>query len=287
MIGVDEVADGLYGLPLDQFIVARNEAAKAMAASGDRNSATLVRKLPKPSMAAWLGNVLARRHSRAIDELVKLGTEFRQAQERGEGGEIRRLSTRRQELVIALLALADDEAKSAGLPPGAQARQQLAGTLDAVVADESAASEFRGGRLIAPLSHVGFGPVAAQGRGSKVPSPRGQQRPEKITGDRDPTDASGATPAARGSATEADRALVKARTALLSSDGALDKARRRHEVAAIRRREAAEALRDAERELAVASAALVTVTQRRRRDERNVKVAERERQIRTKKTSKK
>jgi len=277
MIGTDAVTDELYGLPLDQFIEVRNARAKAMAASGDRSSAASVRKLPKPSVAAWLGNVLVRQHRGAVDELIELGEELRRAQVRRAGDELRRLSARRQALVKALVALADQEAKAVGISVGTQAQRQLEATLDAAVADRSAASELRGGRLIEPLSHVGFGEFGVLGRGSSS-LPPSRRREAQTTGDRQPPSEPPVAVADPKPLIGPDRALAKAQAMLLSSSEALDDARRRHTEASVRRREAATALRDGERELARASAALAAAAQRHKRDEQGVLKAEAERQ---------
>ena len=167
MTGADAVADALYGLPPDRFIEARNARAKEIAASGDRPTAAAVRKLPKPSLSAWLANVLVREHRSAVDDLLDLGRALRLAQERGSGQEMRTLSGRRQELVDHLVAFAADEARASGLTLGAQPQRQLEATLDAAVADESAAVELRRGRLTKPLRHVGFGDVTTLQRGAQ------------------------------------------------------------------------------------------------------------------------
>jgi hypothetical protein len=109
-MSLDDIGNDLYGLPLDQFIGARNARAKELAASGDRDAAAVVRKLSKPSVTAWLANALVRKHPGKIDELLALGRDLRQAQNRGAGDDMRRLSTRRQELVRRLVVLASAEA---------------------------------------------------------------------------------------------------------------------------------------------------------------------------------
>src|SRR5579863_9865485 len=119
-MSVDDIGSDLYELPLDEFIGARNARAKELAASGDRDAAAIVRKLSKPSLTAWLANVLVRKHPGEIDELLDLGRELRTAQNSGAGGEMRRLSSRRQELVQRLLVLASGDAAAAGHQMGPQ-----------------------------------------------------------------------------------------------------------------------------------------------------------------------
>jgi hypothetical protein len=275
-MSVDDVSEELYGLPPDQFIEVRNARAKELTASGDRESAAVVRKLPKPSLSAWLANMLVRKHPREIGELLDLGQELRQDQRTGAGGEIRRLGALRQEMVKRLVMLASTEAETAGQTFGPGQQGQLEGTLEAAVADQSASEELRAGKLAEALSHVGFGEVTTLQRGAGARSKRDRGDPEKRSGAPKITGARGRIIPDQRELDDAERALTKARAAMESSSAELDYARRRHEVAAARQRDAAKEFRDAERELAQASAALEVARQKRQRDERNVKDAERE-----------
>ena len=57
-----EIADRLYAGPADGFTDARNAAAKGVE---DKALAAQVKKLKKPSVAAWSVNLLVRRESAA------------------------------------------------------------------------------------------------------------------------------------------------------------------------------------------------------------------------------
>jgi hypothetical protein len=270
----DAVADQLYRLPPDRFIEARNARAKEIAASGDRPTAAAVRKFPKPSVAAWLANVLVREHRDVIDDLLDLGRALRLAQEQASGQEMRTLSARRQERVHHLVALAADEARASGHTLGAQAQRQLEATLDAAVADESAAAELRSGRLTEPLRHVGFGDVASLQRGARERWVEGPPSTATGSGVRRAQGPSrgGDRPSAR---TLAEQALADARRTLESSDAVLDEARRKLDTASARRREAAEELREADRHLAQASASVQMAEESAARARGKVKDAER------------
>jgi hypothetical protein len=169
-VNVDEIGHDLYGLSPDRFIEARNARAKELVASGDREAAAAVRRLPKPAHSAWLANVLVRRYPHEIDELLDVGRELRQAQAGGAGGEMRRLSGRRHELVQGLVVSASDAARTVGHKFGKQLQSELEETLDAAVADPSAAAELRGGQLAGPLRHIGFGEAGTLEPGSRVRS---------------------------------------------------------------------------------------------------------------------
>ena len=59
---VEQAADLLYGLPLDEFTPARNAAAKELRDQGLKAEADAVKALAKPSVAAWAVNQLTRHH---------------------------------------------------------------------------------------------------------------------------------------------------------------------------------------------------------------------------------
>src|SRR5581483_4786444 len=77
---VDEAADRLYGLPLDEFTAARNEAAKELRGRGLGAEADEVKALPKPSAAAWALNQLTRRRHADLDEFLDLAASARDLQ---------------------------------------------------------------------------------------------------------------------------------------------------------------------------------------------------------------
>ena len=65
---LDGVADALYAGPADDFTEARNQAAKGR----DKELAAQIKKLKKPSVAAWAVNLLVRRESEQIDSVLGL-----------------------------------------------------------------------------------------------------------------------------------------------------------------------------------------------------------------------
>ncbi len=128
---VEEVADELYGLPIDQFTKARNTRAKELTASGDGKTAAARRKLRKPSQAAVLANRIVRRHPKEIEDLLALGRELRRAQDQNRGADLRRLSSDRQAMTRRVLRFAADEAKAVGMSFGSEVERQLVATVEA------------------------------------------------------------------------------------------------------------------------------------------------------------
>ena len=51
-MGVDEIAKRLYGLPLEEFTAARNDAAAELRKAGAKEDAEAVKALRKPSAPA-------------------------------------------------------------------------------------------------------------------------------------------------------------------------------------------------------------------------------------------
>src|SRR5690242_13567634 len=113
-------AEDLYGLPLEEFIAARDAAARELRRSGDREAAAELAKLAKPTPAAWAANQLARTGPGGIRALLAGGGEWRGARARAVGGAgggaaLREATMAEREAVDAAMAAAVD-LKPAGRP---------------------------------------------------------------------------------------------------------------------------------------------------------------------------
>jgi hypothetical protein len=75
----DELSQ-LYGLPLEEFVKARDEAARAARKAGDAKTAAAIAALRKPTVAVWVVNQLAREHRRDVDLLLDSGKRLLDAQ---------------------------------------------------------------------------------------------------------------------------------------------------------------------------------------------------------------
>jgi hypothetical protein len=233
----DEIADELYGLPVDRFTEVRDRRAKEMTAAGHRQVADVVKKLRRPSRSASLANRLARVHPREIEEVLTLGRELRETQEQGRGDELRQLAVKRQRLVAHVLDLASQEAVETGHPFGSDTQRQLAETVEAALASPTAAAALQAGRLTEALRHVGFG--------EQAPPPR---RPPRAVSRRDSSEAQSERRRRRKESEEAKSAHIEAKTALDVANQELTAARRRRDDAKQRLESAARRLREAERE---------------------------------------
>ncbi|MFE6097447.1 hypothetical protein ACFQ7M_36545 [Streptomyces massasporeus] len=167
----DSVADELYALRPEEFTAARASAMASARTAGDRELAERIRALRKPSLAAWVSNLLVRSSPGEVEPLLRLGEGLRQAHQDLDGTQLRELSRRQHALVRALSLQARQLAKEAGHPIGESVQREVENTLHAVLADPEAARAWAGGRLAKPLSAaVGF-PATAEGAPPKSPAP--------------------------------------------------------------------------------------------------------------------
>lgn len=168
---VDQAAELLYGLPLDDFTTARNAAAKELRDRGLRAEAEEVKALSKPSLAAWAVNQLTRRRHADLDEFLEAAAVARDAQ-LGGGPGAREAIGKLRDALEQLVRVAREEL-------GARASDAVAGrirqTLDAAAVDDQAAEDIRRGRLVKELEPAGFGTLAAHAK----PRGRGRARPSE------------------------------------------------------------------------------------------------------------
>ncbi|AMW14877.1 hypothetical protein A4E84_38720 [Streptomyces qaidamensis] len=178
----DSVADELYALRPEEFTAARASAVASARTAGDRELAERIGALRKPSLAAWVSNLLVRGSPGEVEPLLRLGEGLRQAHQDLDGAQLRELSRRQHALIRALSLQARQLAKEAGHPIGEGAQRDVENTLHAVLADPEAARAWAGGRLTKPLNAaVGF-PAVAEGARPQRPAPApAPSRPDKKT----------------------------------------------------------------------------------------------------------
>ncbi len=165
MADIDEIAEELYGVPLEDFTAQRNATAKQAKAGGDAELSEQVKALAKPTAAAWLANLLARERPDELEDLALLGEQMREATAALDGAKLRELTPRRHQQVDALVK---DAGTLAGRKVSTDVAQKLRETLDAALVDPAAAQAVRSGRLTSALRHVGFGVVDESGEPTNV-----------------------------------------------------------------------------------------------------------------------
>ncbi|TCC04181.1 hypothetical protein [Kribbella soli] len=164
----EEAADAVYAAPAADFIATRNELAKQLKAGGDAAASTRLKALRKPTVAAWIANLLARKLPDELDDLLALGDEFREATADLDGERLRDLTPRRHRLLDKLSKEAARLAADEGQKVSPDVGQKLRETLDAALVDPAAGDAVREGRLSSALRHVGFGVVDENGEPSNV-----------------------------------------------------------------------------------------------------------------------
>lgn len=155
-------AEDLYALVPEEFTAARNARVKE-AKADDRELGDRIAELRKPSPAAWIVNQLVREHPDAIDELLDLGSDLRDAQAAGDGKALTSIGSERRKLVSALLKQATEIADAADRSPSRAVLDEVEQTLIAATVDEAAGEALRTGRLVRSLQAVGFEDVDLDG----------------------------------------------------------------------------------------------------------------------------
>ena len=147
-------ADELYSLRPDEFIP-RRTALTNEAKGDDKILAAEIKKLPKPTTAAWVVNMLVRHESDQFEQVLELGAALREAQMSMSGEELRQLSRQRRQLTTAVTRQAKALAIELGQKVGDPVAAQIEDTLHAAMVDEDAAKAVRTGLLVKPLAVTG------------------------------------------------------------------------------------------------------------------------------------
>lgn len=279
---LNAIADELYGLPPAEFVSARDRHVAEARHAGDRDLAASVKKLRRPSSGAWLANMLVRERSADLRSLLELGATMRRAQSRFAADDMRRLSKERRQSVTRLVGSAKDLARDVGLSPTESAVRELEGTLEAALADADAAEALRSGQLVTAISYSGLGPVDLSGALANLPtgstdraSTAAGQKGKK-PGRRSQAGRSSTIRAAKGTVAKAQGVVSRAKKAADAQQRIVDTRREQRDrsqsaVAALEQqlgdlaaanKEAAAALRQAEKDLDGKARALRTATGR-------------------------
>ena len=172
------IAEELYSLPPGEFTGTRNQWVKQTRADGDRELATRVGDLRKPSVAAWVVNMMMRHQGDEMAQVLDLGASLRQAQSDLDGDALRELTRQRRQLTTVVTRQGRSLAGDLGQKVTDAVADQVQETLHAAMVDEDAASAVRSGMLVAALEATGVGhadvaeAVAVPGAIGMTPRPR-------------------------------------------------------------------------------------------------------------------
>lgn len=222
MTGLLEVAEELYGLPLASFTSARDARAREL--RGD-DLAGPVKGLRKPATAAWVVNLLVRRETEQVAQMIAVGAALRDAQAGMDAAALRGLTRQRRQLTAALTVRARALARSEGLRVTESVAEQVEETLTAAMIDGGAAAAVRSGLLVTPLRATGVDALDAAGAVAL---------PEALGFEAAPVAATlHVVPDAAGGTDRAAERLAQAQAALTAAEDDVAEQRRIHDDAAV------------------------------------------------------
>jgi hypothetical protein len=228
-----DAIDGLYGLPLDEFVGARDALAKELRAAGQRDEAAAVKALKKPSVAAWAVNQALRTQGKAARELWQAGDALAAAQQailagKGSGADLRAANERERAAVEPLVDAARGLLTASGGDLSETTIERVRQTLHAGAIDPEAREEVASARVTRERA-----PQGLFGGGEVVTAPPRRER-------KAPPAERGAAQRERGAAREGGAAARGRKAATPRGGKAADADRKREEAAARKRdREAA------------------------------------------------
>lgn len=217
------LADELYALPLGEFTPARDARAKALKGT---DLAAPVKALKKPSLAAWIVNLLVRRDAEQVDQVLALGAALREAAAGMDGEELRTLTRQRRQLTAAVTTGARGLAAGEGVKVTQPVADQVEATLTAAMVDPRCAEAVRSGLLVTALAATGVEEVDL-GAAVATPDALGftatttEKAPPELHLVPDPDADEKAAAAARERCEESEAALAAARSTLVEATAAV------------------------------------------------------------------
>jgi DNA-binding phage protein len=209
-MAADEIADRLYGLPIEEFTSARNDAAAELRNAGRRDEADEVKALRKPTAAAAAVNRLVREHGDQVEEYLAAAAALRDAQFAGKG-DVAAATKLGRETLDRLVDLASAEVRQ---------------TLQAAAVDDAAAEELRRGRLERELEPRGFGTLLSHAKRAPAKPKPAKPKPDDRAARAKLQQAKDALTAARSEERQARRQWEEAQGIVARAEAAVEKAQR-------------------------------------------------------------
>ncbi|MER7200506.1 hypothetical protein, partial [Streptomyces sp. NPDC000188] len=170
----DDVAEDLYRLPPVQFMAARNAQVTEAKRAGDTAAARRIAAFRKPTLAAWVSNLLARETEEA-GQLLELAEALREAHRTLDPEQFRTLSHQQHVLIAGLARQAGGLARRAGQPVGLSVLHEVEQILHAALADAEVAEQWATGRLTkvptVSTDFPGTAPLAQVSKKDEKPTP--------------------------------------------------------------------------------------------------------------------
>jgi hypothetical protein len=168
-----DVESRLYGADLDAFVRERSAAARELRGEGKRAEAAAIAKLPKPSVAAWMVNRVAREQPDLVAALLDAGARLREVQlGAGSAADLRAAAEGQDAALRAVMRRIETIAADRG---SATTLDRVRETLHAAALDADLAEQVRRGVLVREQRAVGF-PA-----GIAIPAERRRAAPARRT----------------------------------------------------------------------------------------------------------
>jgi len=169
----DPDADGLYGLPLEEFTPARDALAGRLRSAGDAEEAKRVKALRKPTTPAWAVNQLARRQRPLVEELIAASDRLRAAQQSllhgGPAQEVWEATLAERDILARLIHEAGRVLEAQSYGASRTTLDRISETLAAAAADVREHPVLRRGILITEMHRTGFEAIFTDTVGAEVP----------------------------------------------------------------------------------------------------------------------
>jgi hypothetical protein len=150
---VQESLDELYREHPDGFVAGRDALVKEVRAAGDRSEADRIKKLRRPSVAAWLINRTALASPKPLEEFAEASRRLEEAQARALDGDEdavaqwRAAAGRERETIEAVVEAAASLARDSGHSVNERALELAGETLHAAAGDSDLRDRVMRGRL--------------------------------------------------------------------------------------------------------------------------------------------
>jgi hypothetical protein len=176
----DPRLDELYREHPQGFVARRNQLAKALRGAGEGDEAERVRKLRRPTVAAWLINRAALESPEQLKEFAEASRQLEDAQaqalegKEGAADALRAAVVRERDATSAIAGTAEKAARDAGDAPSGHALELVGQTLRAAAVDPELRERVLRGRLEREQSAATLGTPATGP--SRRPDPRSAKR---------------------------------------------------------------------------------------------------------------
>jgi hypothetical protein len=250
MAELEAEIDRLYGVPLDEFVAARDGLAKQLNRDGQREAGARVKALRKPTVGAWALNQALRRRRAEKEALLATAERLREAQESllsgGDPADLREAIREERALTSTLAESAEAIASETG-KSGPALRDRVRATLHAAALDEEARAELEAGRFTREREAVGLGAFDMGATATAAPARAPARKPAGGAKRGRATAKPARAPAAKPAKPPApDPRLLEAERDLAEARSAHETAIAEHEAAAAALGSARETLREAE-----------------------------------------